>query len=339
MKKMIAAADEGVQTGKDDAGKKEMTDGKSVVGRVKIIGGALCLLLGCMTGCGNVIMMRMPEDTGSKTEVAWHQDENRFVSEPQTGGQSISVSEAQTGGESTMVSEAQTGGESSLISESWADSEWVEAPPYEIYGPGVCEWPLLYAQYEPFGLSRDQNGALYFEGEAVRYFHDGVSLGDGGYAMRCEYLNTDGSVDVHTVRREVQNADGSTDPFGILIGLGRDSREDFESRDLSYIWGGQVTQEATAAADGGSCEEIEGISFEERFEVYKEYGIVYIESETASGAGNVYYNGELAGVFIDAKPDGGVFLFHSRESGGLSVRTVYDTNGVLAGVESMPLGG
>lgn len=40
--------------------------------------------------------------------------------------------------------------------------------------------PVSYSQYEAFGLQYDESkNELYFDGELVRYFYDGVKLSDG----------------------------------------------------------------------------------------------------------------------------------------------------------------
>lgn len=60
-----------------------------------------------------------------------------------------------------------------------------------------------------------------------------------------------------------------------------------------------------------------------------------VEAEGASGAGNVYYNGQLVSRFADLTPDGGAFTFTSAEQGGINVKTVYDNSGRLTGVETV----
>ena len=76
-----------------------------------------------------------------------------------------------------------------------------------------------------------------------------------------------------------------------------------------------------------------GMTLAQRFKRYAPFGITYEEAEGASGAGNVYYNGRLVSHFTDITPDGGAFSFTSTQCGGISVRTVYDSDGKLAGVE------
>ncbi len=94
----------------------------------------------------------------------------------------------------------------------------------------------------------------------------------------------------------------------------------------------QTAQEAvTFGFVGGTG----GVTFEERFAEYKDYGITYVEAQNASGQGNVYLNGQLVSRFSDISPDGSAFSFTSADKGGIAVRTVYDSNGRLTGVETI----
>lgn len=78
----------------------------------------------------------------------------------------------------------------------------------------------------------------------------------------------------------------------------------------------------------------QGISFAARFEKYAPFGITYEEAEGDGGFGNVYYNGQLVRSFTDLTPDGGAFTFSSAKQGGIAVKTVYDNNGKLTGIET-----
>ena len=75
----------------------------------------------------------------------------------------------------------------------------------------------------------------------------------------------------------------------------------------------------------------QGMSFAQRFEKYAQFGITYEEGE---GLGNVYYNGRLVSHFADLTPEGGAFTFSSAKGGGISVKTVYDQDGNLTGIET-----
>ena len=189
--------------------------------------------------------------------------------------------------------------------------------------------PVSYSQYEVFGLLYDESkNELYFDGELVRYFYDGVKLSDGDESVYCDFLNEKGIVDVHTIRETRTNKDGSIDPFGELIGIERYSQEEFNSRDLSNFYGYSEAVSDFYGADDPSAK-----TFSEIFEKYKPFGIEYVEAKNASGAGNVYFNGQLVNSFADISPNGGTFAFTSADGGKINVHTVYDADGNLAGIE------
>lgn len=199
-----------------------------------------------------------------------------------------------------------------------------------VFGNSQALTPELLADYQKCGLTYDAaKEAFYFHGKLVRYFFDGYTL-KNGVATIYEHLNKDGVVDVHTVRHVTQNADGSTNPRGKLVGLigiDEDSQEEFDNR---FLMTPTMTQEATTLGFAGN---ISGVTFEERFARYKDYGITYVEAQNASGQGNVYLNGQLVSRFSDISPNGSTFSFTSANKGGLSVQAVYDNNDKLAGLE------
>ena len=225
-----------------------------------------------------------------------------------------------------------------------------EASCMELGDPDENFWKE-YAVYEPFGLTCEKDG-LYFEGEKVQYFLDGVELEEGCLSARQQYLNEEGTVDVHTVRTVIDNGDGSYNPFGELIRIERYSKEEFDQRDLNDFHGSlEATVLEETDAGGGFFDWLfgkkdRGASFEEIFEKYRDYGITYVEADQGSGVGNVYYNGEPVRYFVDSRPDGGVFSFCSQggkpadgggddkisAKGGITVFTVYDEEGRLCGV-------
>lgn len=193
----------------------------------------------------------------------------------------------------------------------------------------ASQTPISYSQYEAFGLQYDgSKNELYFDGELVRYFYDGVKLSDGEESIYCDFLNEQGTVDVHTIREANANKDGSIDPFGELIGLEPYSQEEFNNRDLSNFYGSSEAVSNIYGANDPSAK-----TFSEIFEKYNEFGIEYVEDENASGTRNVYYNGQLVSSFVDIPPTGGTFTFNSTDGGKINIQTIYDTDGNLAGVE------
>lgn len=190
--------------------------------------------------------------------------------------------------------------------------------------------PPSYDVYETFGLEYDEaEDALYFGTERVRYFFDGVDTGTGGRISRVEHIDPLGTVDVHTVREIVDNGDGSVDPFGPLTGLEADGQAVFDARDIGALLHPAPEATADCSESGGAP----GRSFADIFAAYREFGVEFVESPEGSGTGNVYYLGELVSGFADVNPEGGIFTFHSRDQGTHSVRTVYDGEGNLTGVE------
>lgn len=184
----------------------------------------------------------------------------------------------------------------------------------------------LLTDYKTYGMTYDAaEEAFYFNGKLVRYFFDGYTL-ENGVATIYDHVNKDGVVDVHTVRKATQNADGSIDPGGKLVGIEECSQEEFDSR---FIMSQAMAQETASFGFAGSTS---GTTFEECFAKYKDYGITYVEDRNASGKGNVYLNGQLVSRFSDVSPDGSAFSFTSAEKGGIAVQTVYDSNGQLSGV-------
>lgn len=198
--------------------------------------------------------------------------------------------------------------------------------PLDFYAVYDYKTELIDA-YESFGLRYDESTkVMRFHGKLVRYFFDGVDI-DNGTAVAFDFLNEDGVVDVHTVREATHNEDGSINPIGRLVGIEEYSQEEFDRRDLRPL---TRSQEAVA---NGNADGAGGITFEEIFAKYKDYGITYVEAEGASGAGNVYYNGQLVNVFIDVTPTGGTFSFQSGKEEGINVRTVYTRDGEISGLE------
>lgn len=227
----------------------------------------------------------------------------------------------------------------SAAAENEAHNESTSSENVEITTAGVAQtdftqdntpqMPVSYSQYEVFGLQYDESqNELYFDGELVRYFYDGVKLSDGAESVYCDFLNEQGIVDVHTIREASTNKDGSIDPFGELIGIERYSQEEFNNRDLSNFYGS-----SEAVTDIYGAYDPSAKSFSEIFEKYSAFGIKYVEAENGSGARNVYYNGQLVNSFVDISPNGGTFTFNSADGGNINVQTIYGTDGNLIGVE------
>lgn len=179
----------------------------------------------------------------------------------------------------------------------------------------------LFAEYERFGLTRDENGKVYFHGKPVRIFFDGVDhLADVAMITRYSYLDEEGEIDVRTLWTPKDNGDGSVDPFGIMIGI-----EETTSLNINDF---RPALEAVTAAEGNSAE---GTTIPDRLRFYERFGITYNESEN-----NIYFNGKLVGTFVDS-PGDGIFTFASqnvKDRETIDVRTVYE-NGKIVSVREL----
>ena len=233
------------------------------------------------------------------------------------------------------------------------------------------EGPLL-EQYKSFGVSYDKENLMYYDGQPIRYFWDGYDIyEDGeviGQSLRFEYLNKEGAVDVHAVRDVIENGDGSTNPMGPINGMIKSSKSEFDALDLDSLLVNRVvatyvisdTDGETAYYGDSYAFEIAdelvsdyvytdvsyetsdcssmfdssdgGRTFEEIFAEYKDLGVDYRAKE--GGRGDVYYNNELVRVFVD-ETSKSVFTYESDGNGSVSVKTVYDEDGKLTGIEKI----
>lgn len=181
--------------------------------------------------------------------------------------------------------------------------------------------------YGDYGISFDKSGNMLFQGDLVRWFWDGVDVGDSASSVLCQYYNEKGTVDVHTVRSVIDNGDGSVDPFGKLIKIEKDSQEVFDRRDMDeYLSDGPSTTTASGFSNSN-----DGTSFAEVMKKYAEFGIRY---ESSDGLGNIYYNNQLVKTFIDKNKQGDVFTLSSEDGGEIVVYTVYDKSGNLTGIKT-----
>ena len=196
----------------------------------------------------------------------------------------------------------------------------------------------VYERYKEYGLTFDkETDNLYFNGELVRYFEDYYPVSDGGSAG-FDYFNKNGTVDVRGVRdlsQITRNADGSYDPSGKLTGVEPYSQAEFDARDIEKLINPPQSSTVAYAENNMSYSDPknQGRTISQIISDYKDYGITFDENSITGGLGNVYYQGQLVKTFIDEKPSGGVFSLSSSDGGNIKVRTVYDENEKLTGVE------
>lgn len=193
--------------------------------------------------------------------------------------------------------------------------------------PGMEE---LLAEYAPFGVT-EENGSLYYHGQLIRWFLDGYEK-DGNTISRYKYYRAEGTVDVHTVREDKQNGDGSTELFGPIVDIAAYSQEEFDAADFSELDSLHTLDIQTTEASGSGGGN--GRSLEEIFSDYGDFGVTFVPA--SGGKGNVYWNGELLRAWIDVKPGGDTFVFYSESGGAAVAYAEYDDKGAMTGVAYFP---
>ena len=180
---------------------------------------------------------------------------------------------------------------------------------------------------EPYGLTGSEQDGLFYNGQRVRCFVDGYSLGEPGlYGIGYTYVDDGGTVDVHTLRGVIFNPDGSYNPYGELTALAASGEAGFDQDIIDCAQPSAGPQAATAT---GSSDSAGGRTFAEIFAQFAAYGLTY-EPSAAGGRGNLFYNGQPVAYFADPKPDGGVFTFSSDNTEGLTVSVEYDEMGIMS---------
>lgn len=132
---------------------------------------------------------------------------------------------------------------------------------------GSEDYSPLFDEYARFGLTADDEGQLFYQGEKVGYFEDRVEIEPGMSASRYSVYSPEGTVHLRTVRKAAQNPDGSTDPFGELIGLGR--IPDHEAERLIRDYQSTGLSGAVAAYDETEVQALEAASAEQEEELQR----------------------------------------------------------------------
>lgn len=163
-----------------------------------------------------------------------------------------------------------------------------------------------FSLYASYGLVWDEEEkALFWNGERVRYFLDGVDMdGMGTMAIRLEYTDAEfvGDIDVHTVRQRVQNADGSFDPMGPLTGLEKYSQAEYDFNTLCVA----AALEATTYTTQEISRELE--KTEALLQTYVPFGLSY-ETDTTTGEISMSWQGKPVHSVFDVK--NGVWIANS----------------------------
>lgn len=179
-----------------------------------------------------------------------------------------------------------------------------------------------FDQYFLLGLEYNlTNENLYYNGELVRYFLDSYKLDSYSEVVIYEYVNEDGTIDIHTERGKTENGDGSFDPGGALLKIVPYSQEEFDKRDFE-----EMKNPTTSVAEFEGESGAGGRTLEEHFLDYKNFGLDYNKETT-----RLHYNGKLVRSFLDSN-NGDIFMY-SKENGEVDVYAVYDEDGTLIGLE------
>ncbi len=216
----------------------------------------------------------------------------------------------------------------------------------------------LIREYEPFGLQMNEAGQLFYQGQRVRYFWDGFDVVDDeviGRALKFELIDPEGEIDLRCRRQVIDNADGSTNGMGPLLGLEVYQEENFS--DLLQPAAQRITYDSADALIEENPEHIEsvteqnvaytavagddkqpadpGLTIAQKLAKYEQFGLEYQEINKAEGIQrSIYYQGQLLKGFVDVQPGGAVFSVQSSAKQGAAdvVRTVYNEQGELSGL-------
>ena len=151
----------------------------------------------------------------------------------------------------------------------------------------------LMKEYAAFGVT-EENGVLYYEGEQIRYFLDGYEDGEGVYS-RYKYYDEMGTVDIHTVRTDTVNDDGSVTLFGPITDIIPYPQEGIDDREF---WDGDTA--VIAQAEVLEVEEREE-QWEELLRPYSAFGVTY-EYDPGTDDFKLYYDGaEVRGLYDEVK--------------------------------------
>lgn len=161
--------------------------------------------------------------------------------------------------------------------------------------PKEPDYKDLMAEYEAFGVT-EKDGVIYYNGERVRFFLDGYDM-FSGVISRFQNYDELGTVDVHTVRQDTVNADGSTTLFGDITDIVPYSQEEFDAREYVPIDSNITVSEAL---DDRALAERQS-QWEDLLTAYKPFGVTY-SYDAGSDDFKLYYNGtEVRGIYDEER--------------------------------------
>lgn len=213
-----------------------------------------------------------------------------------------------------------------VVTATFDEKDMVSAAPKSV------DKATLLEELKAFGVGGNEN-LMTYNGQLIRTFVDGAPVGDNGYSVQYVYTNSEGTVDLHTLRAVIHHPDGSYDTMGDLIGVAAKGDKGFDQELIgcaSYDAGVPAATTQEALAEGGGER---GQTFEEIFARYAQYGLTYHPRENGMGA--LTLNGQPVRSFADQKPGGGVFSYQDPYAEtGLAVTAQYDRDGKLIGVRA-----
>lgn len=182
----------------------------------------------------------------------------------------------------------------------------------------------LLSELKAFGIT-ESGGQLSYKGHLIRHLVDGVPVGVNGYSIGYVCSNTDGLIDVHTLRSLARNADGSFDPMGALIGVAAEGDPGFD-RELIDC----------AVFSGAESVVAEDIVTDADLEPYRQFGLDY---ELTGGELRMSLNGKPVHSLYDTA-SGTWFAnnLHGSELGAdaVDLETAYRGGQLCGLVESLP---
>lgn len=182
-------------------------------------------------------------------------------------------------------------------------------------------------EYKPFGIVLNKNdNALYYNGQKILYFEDGVDVGGGGWCSRYTYYREDGTASLRTVRQALENPDGSIDPFGPIVHVELLTAEETERQIEAYRAAGEQQTAAYASEDNFA-------ETEELLRLYTPFGLKY-RIDLVSGQLRMEYAGRQVHSISDTQA--GLWIANNMrgtdlDSDAIDLEAVYE-NGEIAGL-------
>lgn len=190
----------------------------------------------------------------------------------------------------------------------------------------------LMEKLKDFGISGSEDEGLRYKGQRVRCLVDGVRAADYGYAIAYCYTDPEGTVDVHTLRAVICNADGSYDPMGRLTGVAATGEQGFDQ---------ELIDSAAASGLFEQSTEVETASYDEaarELERYKPFGLSYTVTQTRGEPSlRMDWNGKPVHSLYDTET--GMWFSNNLNgtelpAGALELETVYRA-GKLCGLQEV----